>query len=145
MVFTFAPFVEDLMEVEVEEADDLLFVCAEVEDTVVEVVMAGLCPGACWMSLPCSVIRAGASSCRFFRSCGSSFVRMRDLMGCFDDDSSLMVMSNYSKNIKVRRLKEIDDGTVRERTTYSSSSVSCATSGIVMVPSTSSPSSIEPT
>ena len=59
-----------------------------------EGVIAGLLPAACWMSLPCSVISAGPSSWRCLRSCGSSLDRIRDFTGCFEDDSSLMVISN---------------------------------------------------
>ena len=128
VVFTLGPLVDVLVVVEetVELADvDLLFACAADEETVVVGVMEGLYPGACWMSFPCSVMSAGPSSWRFLRSCGSSFDRINALMGCFEDDSSLIVISNCWMTERSVSQRSLEKGwTARERTTYSSSSVS---------------------
>ena len=50
----------------------------------VEKPLDGFESGACWMSLPCSLIRAGASSANFTRRSGTIFFRTRSLTGCFD-------------------------------------------------------------
>lgn len=54
-----------------------------------------------------------------------------------------MSISNW-RDLRSALKKELAHGKDREHTTYSSSSVSCATSGIVMVPLTSSSSFTEP-
>jgi len=48
----------------------------------VENPLEGFEPAACWMSFPCSAIRAGPSFWRCFRSCGRIFDRTRSLTGC---------------------------------------------------------------
>lgn len=44
----------------------------------------GLEPGACWMSLPCSLIKVGPSFGRSFRICGVISFLTRSLTGSFD-------------------------------------------------------------
>lgn len=82
----------------------------------------GFSPAPCWMSLPWLATSAGASVASFFRSCGVILERTRSLTGCLLLDSEYMSMSK----------------------TNSSSSVSWATSGTVMVPLTSSSSFVLP-
>lgn len=50
----------------------------------VDTPLAGLESAVCWMSLPCSLIRAVASSPNFRRRAGTIFFRTRSLTGCFD-------------------------------------------------------------
>jgi len=41
-------------------------------------------PGACWISLPCSLMSVGASFCRCFRICGVISFRTRSFTGSFE-------------------------------------------------------------
>lgn len=54
----------------------------------VEKPLDGLEPAACWISLPCSAISAGASFENSWRSCGTSLVRTRSFTGAFSLDSA---------------------------------------------------------
>ena len=54
------------------------------------------------MSLPCSVMRAGPSVRRWFRSCGTIFERTRSLTGCFELESEWMSISNWFASGKRR-------------------------------------------
>jgi len=60
---------------------------AEVPDETcnlgVDVPLAGWEPGACWMSLPCSAIKAVPSLANSFLSCGTILDRTRSLTGAF--------------------------------------------------------------
>lgn len=53
----------------------------------VEKPLEGFEPGACWMSLPCSAMRAGASLTNSDRSFGTSFDLTASLTGCFSLES----------------------------------------------------------
>jgi len=50
----------------------------------VETPLDGPEPGACWISLPCSAIRAGPSLANSLRSFGTILVRTRSLTGAFE-------------------------------------------------------------
>jgi len=50
----------------------------------VDTPLEGPEPGACWMSLPCSAMRAGPSFANSFRSCGTILARTRSLTGAFE-------------------------------------------------------------
>jgi len=55
----------------------------ELEYTLgVENPLDGFASAECWISFPCSVMRAGPSFAKLFRSCGRSFDRTRSLTGC---------------------------------------------------------------
>ena len=47
----------------------------------VETPLDGFEPGACWMSFPCSAIKAGPTFANSFRSCGAILERTRSLTG----------------------------------------------------------------
>ncbi len=55
----------------------------------------GLDPGACWISLPCSDIRVGASLGRRFRICGVISFRTRSFTGSLERSEEYMSTSNY--------------------------------------------------
>ena len=65
----------------------------------VETPLEGLELGACWMSLPCSAIRAGARLWRECRSWGRMEVRMRSLRGCLLGVKEWMSMSNWVNGV----------------------------------------------
>lgn len=50
----------------------------------VENPLDGLEPGACWISLPCSAIKAGPSFANSFRSCGTILARTKSLTGALE-------------------------------------------------------------
>ena len=50
----------------------------------VEKPLEGFEPGACWISFPCSAIRAGPNLMNCFRNCGTSFARTRSLTGALE-------------------------------------------------------------
>ena len=54
----------------------------------------GPSPGACWISLPCSAMRAGPNVRSCFRSCGTIFERTRSFTGCLELASEIMSISN---------------------------------------------------
>lgn len=54
----------------------------------------GLLEGACWMSFPCSLTRAGPSLAKMVRSWGTRVERTRSFTGCLEEDSEKMSMSN---------------------------------------------------
>ena len=60
----------------------------------VETPLEGLEFGACWMSLPCSAMRAGARPWRAERSCGVKDLRIRSFTGCLLLVKEGMSMSN---------------------------------------------------
>ena len=60
----------------------------------VEKPLDGFEPGACWISLPCSAIRAGPNVVNFFRSCGTILDRTRSLTGALELASEYISISN---------------------------------------------------
>ena len=95
-VLTAAPFEEEGFAVGAEGAEDLL---TEEVDVVLVFMSSGLWPVACWMSLPCSLIRAGPRALSLVRSLGVSRVRMSSLTGRLLLDSELMSISNYKEKV----------------------------------------------
>ena len=84
----------DVFEVEDFEVLDLAFDWAAVEEVVVFLYGSGPWPGACWMSLPCSAMRAGPSVRSRFRNCGTIVERTRSFTGCLELESEWMSISN---------------------------------------------------
>ena len=85
----------NVFEVEVFEVVDLAFVWAAVEEVLVFLYDSGPWPGACWMSLPCSAMRAGPSVRSCFRSWGTIFARTRSFTGCLELESEWTLISNW--------------------------------------------------
>jgi hypothetical protein len=63
--------------------------------TGVEMPLEGPEPGACWISLPCSDIKAGASFCRLERIWGRRADRIKALTGSFAEVGLWISMSNW--------------------------------------------------
>lgn len=98
VVLTEGPF----LVVDVEGCEDdgagLAFAWAAVEEFMIVVGMADADVSvACWMSLPCSAMRAGPSLWSCWRSWGTILDRTRSFTGCFVLDSEYMSMSNWIK------------------------------------------------
>lgn len=98
VVLTEGPF----LVVDVEGCEDdgagLAFAWAALEEFMIVVGMADADESVvCWMSLPCSVMRAGPSLWSCWRSWGTILDRTRSFTGCFELDSEYMSMSNWIK------------------------------------------------
>jgi len=93
--FTVVVFMEEVVwEAEDFDEPDLAFVWAAVEEPVVFLGAWGPSPGACWISLPCSAMRAGPKVRSCFRSCGTIFERTRFFTGCLELASEIISISN---------------------------------------------------
>jgi len=68
---------------------DLALAWAAVDEVVTVVGPSeGEVPGACWISFPCSVMRAGPSLTSSLRSCGRILERMTAFTGSFEASSA---------------------------------------------------------